>query len=299
MIFDTDIGNDVDDALALAMIHALENRGEAKLLGVTVTKDNRYAAPYVDLVNTFYRRGELPIGMVKNGKTPEDSKMIRVPAERQRADGSFLYPHDLVDGREAPEAVAVLRKILEAEKDGSVTVVQVGFSTNLARLLDSRGHDLVKRKVRLLSLMGGSFVNGKPEYNIKTDIPAARKIFAEWPTPIVASGFEIGLAIKYPASSIEKDFRWTEHHPVVDAYRNYKTMPYDRETWDLTSVLYAVRPARNYFSLSPEGEITVDGQGRTHFTEKPGGRRRYLRATPEQGQQALKAMIELASSRPL
>ena len=64
VIFDTDMGNDVDDALALAMIHALESRGEAKLLAVTVSKDNKYAAPFVDVVNTFYGRGEIPIGVL-------------------------------------------------------------------------------------------------------------------------------------------------------------------------------------------------------------------------------------------
>src|ERR1700693_4614461 len=81
LIFDTDMGNDVDDALALAILHALESRGESKLLAVTITKDNPYAAAFVDLMDTFYRRGEIPIGMVKNGKTPKDSPMIRVPSE--------------------------------------------------------------------------------------------------------------------------------------------------------------------------------------------------------------------------
>jgi hypothetical protein len=37
VIFDTDMGNDVDDALALGILHALETRGEAKLLAVTIT----------------------------------------------------------------------------------------------------------------------------------------------------------------------------------------------------------------------------------------------------------------------
>ena len=50
LILDTDIGNDVDDALALAMIHAFESRGEARLLAVTITKDNRYAPAFVDFV---------------------------------------------------------------------------------------------------------------------------------------------------------------------------------------------------------------------------------------------------------
>src|SRR5215831_6246729 len=86
IIFDTDIGNDVDDALALAMLHALQSRGECRLIAVTVTKDNPWAVPYIDLVNTFYGRANIPIGMVKNGVTPEDSPMIRVPAMRRRAD---------------------------------------------------------------------------------------------------------------------------------------------------------------------------------------------------------------------
>jgi hypothetical protein len=52
LILDTDMGNDIDDLFALAMIHALETRAEVNLLAVTITKDNRYAAPFISLVNT-------------------------------------------------------------------------------------------------------------------------------------------------------------------------------------------------------------------------------------------------------
>ncbi|MGH7191931.1 MAG: nucleoside hydrolase, partial [Candidatus Saccharimonadales bacterium] len=51
LIFDTDIGNDVDDALALGVIHALQSRHECRLLAVTVNKDEPRCAPFVDLVN--------------------------------------------------------------------------------------------------------------------------------------------------------------------------------------------------------------------------------------------------------
>ena len=64
LIFDTDIGNDVDDVLALGMIHALQSRGACRLLGVTVTKDSDLAGPFVDAINTFYLRGDTPIGVV-------------------------------------------------------------------------------------------------------------------------------------------------------------------------------------------------------------------------------------------
>ncbi len=291
------MGNDVDDALALAVLHAFESRGEAKLLAVTITKDNRYAAPYIDLVNTFYGRPAIPIGVVKNGKTPEDSAMIRVPCERKRADGAPVYPRRLNDGRTAPDASAVLRRALEAQPDGAVTIVQVGFFTNLARLLDS-DRDLIARKVRLLVVMAGAFPAGEPEYNVKIDLPASRKVFAEWPTPIVASGFEIGNAMLYPAVSIERDYRYVENHPVVDAYRAYQKMPYDRPTWDLTAALYAVRPDRGYFSLSPPGQISADAQGRTHFAESPGGKHRYLTVDATQRARTLEALVELASQPP-
>ena len=68
VIFDTDMGNDVDDALALAMLHALASRGEVKLLAVTVSKDNPWAAEYVRLVDEYYGRGSIPVGIVHDGK---------------------------------------------------------------------------------------------------------------------------------------------------------------------------------------------------------------------------------------
>ena len=75
-------------------------------------------------------------------------------------------------------------------------------------------------------------------------------------------------------------------------------MPYDRPTWDLTSVLYAVRPDRDYFGLSEPGEISVVDGGVTDF--KPGGhgRHRYLTVTPEQITRVKEALVMLASEPP-
>jgi len=92
IIFDTDMGNDVDDALALAMLHAFRDRHEINLLAVTITKDNKWAAPYVDVVNNFYGHPEIPIGTVRNGKTPDSNPMIQIPADRRRTDGALQLP---------------------------------------------------------------------------------------------------------------------------------------------------------------------------------------------------------------
>jgi inosine-uridine nucleoside N-ribohydrolase len=295
VIFDTDMGNDVDDALALGILHALETRGEAKLLAVTVTKDNPYAAEFVDVEDTFYKRGEIPIGIVKNGKTPNDNPMIRVPCERRNPDGSYVYPRRMALGA-APDAVTVLKQVLEHEADASVTIVQVGFGTNLARLLESQdGASLIARKVRLLVAMAGHFPPAQPEFNVVTDIPSAQKVFSEWPTPVVFSGFEIGEKLLFPARSIEHDFSWVHDHPVVDAYRNYMPMPYDRPSWDLTAALYAVRPDAGYFSLSPPGTVRVDDKGNTVFTASAEGKHRYLILDQAGKARTLEALILLAS----
>jgi inosine-uridine nucleoside N-ribohydrolase len=303
VIFDTDMGNDVDDALALAMLHAFESRHEASLLAVTVTKDNKWAAPYIDLVDTFYGHPEIPVGTVRNGKTPESNPMIQGPSERRLPGGGFVYPHHILDGAEAPDSVSLLRRTLAAQPDGSVVIVQVGFSTNLARLLDTGsdaaspqdGRSLVRGKVRLLSMMAGNFAGGGPEFNLAQDVPAAVKLFHEWPTPIVVSGFEIGAAMPFPASRIEHDFTYVQNHPVADAYRSYMKMPYDRPTWDLTAVLYAVRPDAEYFSLSSPGTVTVLPDGASRFDASPGGNHRYLVLTGEQRARTLETMILLAS----
>jgi len=308
LIFDTDIGNDVDDVLALGVIHALQSRGECELLAVTITKDHDQCAAFTDAVNTFYGRGEIPIGVVRGGVTPEQSRFT-VLAD-QHDDGKPRYPHDLRSGSEAPEAVDLLRRTLAAQPDGSVVIVQVGFSTNLARLIaspadeasDLPGLELVKRKVRLLSLMAGAFepINGAThlEYNVVKDIPAAQQLVAGWPTPMIFSGFEIGLAITYPAHSIENDYGYVAHHPIPEAYWLYEPPPHNRPTWDLTNVLHSVRPEHGYFELSPSGEVRVADNGETLFTPSADGRCRYLIATPEQVIRTREALVQLSSQPP-
>lgn len=310
IIFDTDMGNDIDDAQALAVIHALQSRGECRLLAVTVTKDNPYAAAYVDVLNTFYGRGDIPIGTVRGGMAPKDYKYVR-QVSTAKDNGRLRYPHDLTSGADAPEATGLLRKTLSAAEDGSVVVIQVGFSTNLARLLDSKpdehspldGKSLVKKKVRLLSIMAGVFepkrmVKHDKEYNIIIDIPTAKKVVEQWPTPIVISGHEIGTAIRYPVASILNDYGYVKHHPVREAYELYMKMPYNRPTYDLTSVLYAVRPNRGYFGLSKPCDLAVEKDGFVRIDENPKGRCRYLIVDRDQIVRVKEVLAALSSQPP-
>ena len=207
-----------------------------------------------------------------------------------------------MSGDQAPEAVELIKSILSRQADGSVVVVQVGFFTNLARLLDdAEATALVTKKVSRLSLMGGAFqtVNADTrylEYNVKVDIPAAQKLARDWPTPMVWSGYEIGIAASFPHTVIEEDLNYTAHHPLKDAYYLYHPPPHDRPTWDPTSVLYAVMPERGYFDLSPRGIVSVESDGATLFrpTKDNKDRHRFLTMRPEQAAQVREAVVQLS-----
>ena len=263
IIYDTDMGNDVDDALALAMLHSLQNPGESELLAITATKDHDEVAPYLDAINTFYGRGSIPIGVTGSGVTPERSRFTGVALERMMM--STFTPRFKHRGACAFSGSSVTRELGRAA-DNSVVIVQVGFSTNLAGLLQTDGDEysslsgleLVEQKVKHISIMAGTFalIEGQVhlEYNIVQDIPSAQYLAKNWPTPIYWSGFEVGLAIRYPAISIENDFNYLDRHPIPESYQAYIPTPHERP-WDLTSVLLATREERNYFGISESGTL--------------------------------------------
>jgi hypothetical protein len=141
------------------------------------------------------------------------------------------------------------------------------------------------------------------EFNLRLDVTSAQKLFERWPTPIVDSGFEIGLNMLFPAKSIEDDFSYVRNHPIADSYRTFTLGPYkwphDHSTFDLTAVLYAARPDRGYFTLSKPGKITVLPDGSSKFEEIEGGKQRYLILEDSQRARTLEAMVMLASQPPV
>src|SRR5690349_14556009 len=170
VIFDTDIGPDIDDVGAMAMLHAFADNGEARILGVMSCNPNQWTAPAIDVLNTYFGRGDLPIGAPKNGGVIignwYDWAEKLVPT----------YPHNLDSTSYAMDAVAAYRKLLAAQPDSSVTIVTVGFLTNLKNLLASpkdefsnlTGKQLVAKKVKQLVSMAGKFPQGK-EFNLEQD----------------------------------------------------------------------------------------------------------------------------------
>ena len=96
------------------------------------------------------------------------------------------------------------------------------------------------------------------------------------------------------------DFNYVRHHPLWDGYELYLKMPYDRPTWDLASVLMAVRPKHEYFGMFPEvgGHLMIGKEGYAVMSETKGGGHRLLTVTDEQIARVREALIMLVSEPP-
>lgn len=263
IIFDTDMAEDVDDAGALAVLHALANNGEAEILGAMISARNEWVGPCLDAINTYYGRPEIPIGNVRGLQAgyPAGPDSGRPTPSSYAEPVARKFPHRLQKSGDAPDATVLYRKLLSAQPDQSVVIVTVGFLTNLKNLLDSTkdeasplgGEALVQKKVRLWVCMGGKFPdgrfdNGAGEYNVSYDTAAAVRAINDWPTPVVFSGFEIGARIKTGGRLNTTP----ESNPVRACYQHYNRLQ-PRESWDLTAVLFAVRGERDYWTLSEPG----------------------------------------------
>ena len=309
VIFETDMGNDVDDALALDMLYKYMDEGRINLLAVNSNKNNGYSAAFIQMMNNWYGYPGIPVGKMINGANSQDNihEYVRAVCEYRKPDGRKAFDAPDTASGALKDPVVLYREVLAGQPDHSVTIISVGFSTNLARLLDSGpdsfspldGRALVEKKVKLLSAMAGDFTGKNvAEYNVVKDIGAAIDLFTKWPGEIVVSPYELGRAITYPARSIENDFGWAVYHPVVLAYKAYMTMPYDRPTWDLTAALYAVEGAGQYFGLSPAGTVSIDKEGHSFFTPSATGRHRYITVNQQQATLIRDRFVSLITGMP-
>jgi inosine-uridine nucleoside N-ribohydrolase len=313
IILDVDLAEDVDDAGAVAVLHALANRGEAEILGMLVSSKNEWVGPALDAINTWYGRPDIPIGYQRGHeygyRNPKDAD--RQTTSKYAEPVARAFPHRLQRSSDAPDAATLCRKLLAAQPDGSVTIVTTGFLTNLRNLLDSPpdassplgGEALVKQKVKQWVCMGGifpggKFPNGGGEYNVMWDTVASVRAINDWPTPVVFSGFEIGARVKVGARLRETP----GSNPVRACYEHYNGLK-DREAWDLTAVLYAVRGARSYWALSEPGVCLMHARvthGYNEWVPSPVGRHRYLVEAMPPGELAkvLEALIVEPPRRP-
>jgi hypothetical protein len=291
VIFDSAMGNTIDDPLALALLFGLQGKNESRVIGVSTARPGLSSATFCDVLVRFYT-GEpgpfavpMPIGLNTRGKDPGSTSMIAAVLAKP-------YPRAIQKMNDTADPVADIRNALSAQFDQNAIVVMTGPATNLAGVLAlPEGKDLVARKVRHLVIA--------PWHGPAApwDAPAAAKLFSEWPTPIVAAPKDVGDQLPFPASALDKELAWAPAHPIVDAWRALEAKPQDAPSWSMTAALYSVRPSENYFQLSEPGTISATAEGRTRFTASAGGKHRNLVFDPAQKERVLQAYLELASTR--
>jgi purine nucleosidase len=274
LIFDTDIESDVDDVGTVALLHALADRGEVELLAMGVSAKHEWCVPCLDALNTYYGRPDIPIGVVKGPGVRKNSRYAQKIAEE--------FPHDLKSADDAPDAALLYRRVLAGQPERSVVIVTVGFLTNVANLLKTGpdahspldGKELVAKKVRAWVCMGGKFPQGR-EWNVHRDAAASKYAIENFPRPIVFSGYEIGRRVKTGA----KLRQTPKDNPVRRAYELYNGLN-DRESWDQTAALYAVRGLdgglTDLWDIETTGTCHVEPDGTTQWRDSPDKDHSYL-----------------------
>jgi purine nucleosidase len=273
VIYDTDMALDVDDVGALAMLHKMADAGECEILGVVVSEslqnyDGEWTPPLVDIVNTYYGRPDLPIGVYKGPH--QNIGRVGHYAEKVVKAG---FPHDLKAGKDAEDGAKLYRRLLAEQPDNSVTIISVGYLTNLDTLLLSgpddisplTGRQLVERKVKLWSCMGGVYPksNEGGEFNVNHYGNASERVINTWPGRVVFGGGELGE--KYKVGGQLNKVYDPNKNPVAMSWLGYCEGK-NREAWDELSVLYGVRGAEHngvrYFDLVEGGSNKYEMLGK-------------------------------------
>lgn len=273
IIYDTDFGGDCDDAAALAVLHTLADRNEARILATISVTGKKYAPGGLDAINTYHGRPDIPIG------APEADVWSAPPPDRYAEFTAKNFPNDVKTKANVPPAVSLYRKILSSRPDDSVVIVTVGYLRNMQNLLNSspdrhsdlHGPELVEKKVRKLVCMAGEFPQGK-SWNTKGGPwdygSAAQRVVKDWPTSIIFSGAEIGHPIMTGARLSEET---PKERPVRQIYRIHPltTEQGDRHSWDQTAVLCAVRGHDDYWTLEDTGHLLVRNDGSNRWIDSP------------------------------
>jgi purine nucleosidase len=268
ILLDTDMATDCDDAGAMAVLHALAGSGEAEIRAIVVNNKDATSANTVAAINAFYGRPDIPLGICQG-----DAVGIAAgPFAQTLAADSRLYGHVVRSRAEIPSATSIYRRTLAALDDGLGVIVSIGHLNNLHDLLHSGpdehsplpGLELVRQKVAHVVMMGGDYPSGR-EHNFfaRGSDAVTAAVLKTWPTPILFSGYTLGLAVK----TGPKLATLPDNHPVRRAYALHGSDPLKngRPSWDQTAVLAAVRGPAPFWKLGPAGWNRATADGSNHW----------------------------------
>ena len=314
VIFDTDMDIDCDDTGALAVLHALMDQRETKILGIICDVPVEATAKVAVAINNYYNRVDIPVGFVHDEGYEQGKKykMYRFVKKNHtsRTNGYYpeeiarqFYPNELKDLKFRDD-VSLYRELLSQSEANSVVIIAVGLLTALKNLLESEadeisslsGVELIKKKVTRLVTMGmGRFPSCKAEFNWLMDWEAARNVINNWPTELVVSAngnqFLTGktLSTKTP-----------EDNPVRKAYEIYLQGPNKGNfSWDLVAALYGVCGADPYFEELRGYRIILEQElGKNHWVEDNSEKPPHIYLKLKNPKRLLKKELETLMVKP-
>ena len=250
VILDTDIGDDIDDAYALALLISLP---DVKLLGVTTTfGQTRERAEIAAKLLTISGHGDIPVYAGRRG-----SSTIREQYQWARG----------FTGRnlKSEEAVLFLKREID-RSPGEITLIGIGALTNVGDLF-TRDPD-TKAKIKRIVIMGGAvyvgYNNQAPpsvEWNIKCD-PAAAKIVYTSGVPLTMAGLEVTTMMQLDGEHQKRVFSYGT--PATDALAALTNI-WGGNTPILYDVVAVAHATGHVFSDSEQLHVEVDDNGLTRI----------------------------------
>jgi purine nucleosidase len=207
IIIDTDIGDDIDDAFALAL--ALRSP-EVQILGIsTAFGDTETRAKLVDRMLGETVRQDIPVAVGAATSAPNTL------SQRRYGEGSYFARAS------HPAAVDFILDQIR-RNPGEITLVCIGPLVNVGAMIDKEAQTF--RMLKRVVIMGGSVDRGygdpygpptppEPEWNIKNDIPSAQKLFSSG-VPLYVMPLD---STQLKMDEVKRAFLFRQGSPLTDA----------------------------------------------------------------------------------
>jgi len=260
VILDTDIGSDIDDAIALSY---LLKQPRSELLGITtVSGDVQKRAALAEIICHAAGKGHIPIHCGRRDVLLAGPGQPNVP----QYDAVKDLPHHL--NRPENTAVEFLRHTIRS-RPGEVVLLTIGPYSNAALLfaLDPEIPFLVKQ---IVSMGGRFFTDPYPEWNVQCDPTAGAIVYAAKRKSHVSIGLDVTLQCSMSSAEVRSRFK-PEPLPVVLQMAEEWFKHTDRVTFhDPLAATVIFKPELCGYD---RGFVTVDVAqgGRTHFKEQADG----------------------------
>lgn len=285
VLFDTDIGSDIDDAVALAY---LLMQPSVELLGITtVTGEARKRAALAQRLLDI-KATQIPV-------LPGYQMPRRIDNRQAYAQQAVQLPSSYLANATAPHdpelAIDFMAETIRAHPN-EVTLLAVGPFTNVARLLEREPN--ISRLLKQIVIMGGKYSDyptpwGPSEWNGIVDPEATSILFRRVECPLKAFGLDVTWQVSMDAREVSLAF---SHHPLLREIKTWSEVWFaERERLHFHDPIAAISIIDPTICTYQQGRVHVDlSPKRAGFTNF------FPLSEPESSHRSRLGVVEVANS---